>query len=707
MSGPSGEHVTEWAGGTLSELMSVLSAAALPSRIQVYSPGADGPLAGEVHLLAGGTNDAFAGDLRGPDAVSALQRVAGARFLIETRLPDPDTGSLAKPGPGDGNLAERPVVELMRYCETYVLTCTLEVWRGEEQARISYRRGELVGTMVGGSDAPERLPEVMAWKEGFYELSLPSPVTPPVPAPSKRSTGTAAVVGDTGIPVQPPSGERTRRGTDPLISVEAIRRNTPVRPASAMVRPSGEASAGPRLPPGPPMPGVRERAAMPARPQASVAPGAQSAPPAPAQAAAKAPAPPSPAAPPKVAAAESDMPVARPPGPRVPAPAPSVGRPVARPAAGPRPAPIPWAPSKPAVAQPPPAPSSSAPALEDTVTPPPVTPSLDLLATPRPVSARVTPAAPRAGAPARHMTPARGLEVTPRPVSPPASPSTSTAGPRHRTPALGFQIVPPPVSSLATFPASAASAESRKPSPELEVTPPPVTPLPPLPANSASAGSRAPLPEAKATPPVAPVQSPGPRAASPASGQPAKARPSGPPAIRGAAVAAANMPPSIFNRTSGEIAGSPAPIRTSDPRSPAVEAPTRSETPVRGVSLRVPTVELPEDLQDPAALVATPPPERPSAAGLVAPHTSTPTPVSPPPEVGARPSDRLSAFTSVQASDLGGDDIDERQLRAGQRRGRRGVGEWPLVIHVILGIVLGVGIVVAYSAFYGLPLPLP
>src|ERR1700690_1397022 len=130
MSGPSGEGVTEWAGGSLSELMSVLSAAALPARIQVFASGPGGALAGEVHLLAGGLNDASAGAEQGQEAVSALQRMTGARFVIDTRLPDPETGSLAKPGPAEGDLAQRPLVEIMRYCEEYVLTCTLEVWRG-------------------------------------------------------------------------------------------------------------------------------------------------------------------------------------------------------------------------------------------------------------------------------------------------------------------------------------------------------------------------------------------------------------------------------------------------------------------------------------------------------------------------------------------------------------------------------------------------
>jgi hypothetical protein len=275
MNGPSDERVTEWTGGSLNELMIVLSAAALPARIRVFAPGAGDTPAGEVHLLAGGVNDALAGEARGDEAVAALQRVNGARFLIDTRLPDPETGSLAKPGPAEGNLAQRPLVEVMRYCEEYVLTCTLEVWRGEEQARISYRRGEMVGTEVGGSDAPDRLPEVMGWKEGFFEIALPLPVTPPVPALSKRSTASMAVAGgSTGA--RPPSEERVRRPTDPLISVDTVKKGVPGQLAPAAARPTG--AGGPKLPPGPPLPGLQARSTAPVRSQPAPAAGPKPAP---------------------------------------------------------------------------------------------------------------------------------------------------------------------------------------------------------------------------------------------------------------------------------------------------------------------------------------------------------------------------------------------------------------------------------------------
>ena len=99
MAGPSADRITEWEGGSLSELVSTLQAAALPVRIEVIAPGTTGGNAGEVHLLAGGLADAFAGSLRRDDAVAALQRLEGARFVVECRLPDPASGSLSEPGP--------------------------------------------------------------------------------------------------------------------------------------------------------------------------------------------------------------------------------------------------------------------------------------------------------------------------------------------------------------------------------------------------------------------------------------------------------------------------------------------------------------------------------------------------------------------------------------------------------------------------------
>lgn len=215
------ERIAEWSGGTLADLMGLIKAEAIPARIDVQAPGPGGLSAGEIHILAGGLADAFAGSLRRDDAVAALQRLEGARLLVETRLPEPETGSLTESAPDHGSLTERPLTVLMRYCEGYVLTCKVKVQKGNEQATIHYRKGEITGTEVNGSDAPERLPEVLRWTQGEYVIELPKipgtkPLTPAKPIasePKRHSTlpmmqGAVLTVGappaTTGKPAQVP-----------------------------------------------------------------------------------------------------------------------------------------------------------------------------------------------------------------------------------------------------------------------------------------------------------------------------------------------------------------------------------------------------------------------------------------------------------------------------------------------------------------------
>jgi hypothetical protein len=203
----SSDRAVEWRGGSLDELVSMLAGPSLAARIEVLAP--DGPsradrVAGEVHMVAGGVSDAFAGPLRGDEAMTHLSGLAESRFRIETRAPDPESGGVVPPGPEEGSLGERSLASLMRYCEQYVMTCILEVWRGGEHATISYRRGEIISTNVDGSDAAERLPDVMTWTDGHYQIVLPPlvlpgppravvrtpiavPITPPVAAESPRT----------------------------------------------------------------------------------------------------------------------------------------------------------------------------------------------------------------------------------------------------------------------------------------------------------------------------------------------------------------------------------------------------------------------------------------------------------------------------------------------------------------------------------------
>ena len=219
-------NVTEWEGGSLDDLVAFLAGPAWPARIEVLPAKGDTPV-GEVHLLAGGISEALFGGKSTEDAIDKLRAVPGARFRIEPRLPNPTDGDLASPGPDSGTLDSRPLAHLMRYCEQYVITCGIEVWRGSDTARVEYRKGEINGVTVGGIDAPERLAEVMQWASGNYRLTVPplnmpeaiprvvkaapahapapvapAPVAPTAAAPPARPPATPAAA---RLPATPPS----------------------------------------------------------------------------------------------------------------------------------------------------------------------------------------------------------------------------------------------------------------------------------------------------------------------------------------------------------------------------------------------------------------------------------------------------------------------------------------------------------------------
>ncbi len=134
--------VQDWSGGDLDDLIAILSAPASSARVEVLPPNSDVP-AGEVHLLAGGVSDALFAGQATDDALDRLRAIKGARFRVEPRLPNPANGDLSNPGAESGTLESRALAHLMRYCEDYVITCSIEVWRGNENARVEYRRGEI------------------------------------------------------------------------------------------------------------------------------------------------------------------------------------------------------------------------------------------------------------------------------------------------------------------------------------------------------------------------------------------------------------------------------------------------------------------------------------------------------------------------------------------------------------------------------------
>jgi hypothetical protein len=199
-------------------------------------------------MVAGGVAETISGDLRGEDAMAQLKRLSAATFRVEPCVPHPDNGGISPPGPEEGELALRPLASLMRYCEEYAMTCLLEVWRGGEQATINYRRGEMVSTTVGGSDAPERLPEVMTWEDGRYRIVLPPLVLPAPPRPSKPVQPVQAPLSEqrTLFGYVPPAAMAPPEAPRPIESI--LRQTFPVIPEDARAEEGGHRPTRPGLP---------------------------------------------------------------------------------------------------------------------------------------------------------------------------------------------------------------------------------------------------------------------------------------------------------------------------------------------------------------------------------------------------------------------------------------------------------------------------
>jgi hypothetical protein len=647
MAAPSAERTTEWEGGSLGELVAVLQATALPVRIEVFARGVTDSSAGEVHLLAGGLADAFAGSLRREDALAALQRLEGARYLVQATLPDPETGSLSVPGPQQGSLKDRPLASLMRYCEDYVLTCRLEAWRGQERAVISYRRGEIVGTTVGGGEGSDRLPEVMAWNDGSYDIVLPAPALPQTPA----RKGAAR-------PVEPlAKAERKRHGT------------LPMTPGSEPSSPPESAASGPpaSAPPAPapaaaiaPSSVRPATAAAPPRPEAASPPAAvqPSRPTAP-QAPPAAPAPAKPTAPPGAA-----HPVA-PPGARLPAATaqqpPAARQPAVSAAAHALPAATPQQPGRAVGTTQPLAPAPAGLAAQRGVPatavkqPAPAQPPGARTTAPGPavgqVPAREPVRAPQ-GAPAVSAPPAVGLPTgrpVPQPpagqgeVAPPAALRAAHAAPaqppaRALTPAMGSRTAAPPREPLVAEPTSRGTppvpavplipAPAARPA--VHPTPPPLTQAKVATSKPAAAAAAQPSPEKRASADAAPA----------------------PPVVPSALPA--TPPPFQLNPQAAARAHKPAPASNDlKPASGTIEAKSRHPN-------HLPPVAPPIEIADQGESATDPGSSSPAMTAL-------------------RPSGRRRRATRENARDQS------------------------VKVYILIGLAIGLGIVLAYWAYWYLP----
>jgi hypothetical protein len=678
MVGPSADLTTEWEGGSLSELVAALQAAALPVRIEVIPPGTTNSNAGEVHLLAGGLSDAFAGSLRRDDAMAALQRLEGARYIVEARLPDPETGSLSMPGPPQGSLKDRPVASLMRYCEDYVLTCRLEVWRGEERAVISYQRGEIVSTSVGGADGSDRLPEVMGWADGSYEIVLAAPVLPPSPA---RKGGARSVEPFAKI-------ERKRHSTLPMTAGSSGANEA----AAAAAGTAAAASAPPARATGTTPPPVRATVALgrpaapmppppqPMHPPAQSSPREQTAAPA-TPATSRQPAPPQAPARPAGPAAQQ-QPIVR--QPVAAQPAPPARQPTAQPPA----------PARPAAALPQP------PSVRPPQTAQPAPPPQQAPAAQKPAAAQPAPPIP--------ATPAEGQAAPQQPARPsgPAQPMAAAPAARAAGPTQTGMPGRPP--------APAQSPPSARPSAPAETRGRPAAQPPPAQAELA-APQPAPPPQATA-PAKAPV-----RALTPGMGSRVGSPPQEP---IGPELTTRGTPPVPLVPLIPPPAARPSPPSTPPPLTQAKRP--AAKTPVTGVETALATKKAPADAA-PSALPVTPPPfqlaqpgparsRRPTpisndlkpASGTIEAKSKQPNhlpPAAAPIEIADQPQPEVALGPGASSPQLPGQAITPGRPPTKRRAhvARKGLGEQPVKVYILIGLAIGAGVVLAYWAYWYLP----
>src|SRR3569832_368673 len=245
------KQVLDWSGGSLDDLVALLSAPAWSARIEVL-PASGANAVGEVQVIAGGVSDAIYEGKSTHESLDKLRAVPHAKFRIEPRLPNPANGVLAAPGPELGKLEERPLATLMRYCEEFVLSAGIEVWRASENAKVEYKRGEIVGVTVGGIDAPERLAEVMKWPPGSYRLVVPklsipdkAPTAAAPPAVVAPRTMGAASKTIFGMPALDPAAIAAAAGKARLAKSGSAPGVTPPAPAAAAPPPAAVPPARP------------------------------------------------------------------------------------------------------------------------------------------------------------------------------------------------------------------------------------------------------------------------------------------------------------------------------------------------------------------------------------------------------------------------------------------------------------------------------
>jgi CRP-like cAMP-binding protein/CheY-like chemotaxis protein len=85
-----------------------------------------------------------------------------------TSMPKP--GTVKDPGL-HGSLVEKPLVNLISFCESNSLTGTLTLIKDGNKGVFNWQRGEVIGVMLGDKKDDAALDELLTWEEGEFEIN--------------------------------------------------------------------------------------------------------------------------------------------------------------------------------------------------------------------------------------------------------------------------------------------------------------------------------------------------------------------------------------------------------------------------------------------------------------------------------------------------------------------------------------------------------
>jgi len=156
---------------------------------QVVATLGAGDYVGEMALLTGGTRSATVKAVeesemfllhkddfdvileRFPSISLSMGKIMSKRLretlAKATRLPAAGAGK----DPGlSGSLSDKPIVQLISFCESNSLTGTLTLKRGSEEGVFDWRRGEVVAVHLGDKRDDSALDELLTWVEGEFAI---------------------------------------------------------------------------------------------------------------------------------------------------------------------------------------------------------------------------------------------------------------------------------------------------------------------------------------------------------------------------------------------------------------------------------------------------------------------------------------------------------------------------------------------------------